>query len=470
MNFSGEAGRILERALVAAFLAGALLTGGASLEGDLQKAMFLTVSGLVLAVLFLVAKGWTRGPVLAVLAFAALYVVIATCQLVPLPIDQVQSVPDRDLALRGLEALGHNPARLPLSLAPEATLASLLAILAPLCGFCLIAATRWSRGAGLLKWAIPLLGTASALLGLAQIILGSQSGLYPYRFTNFGSPVGAFANANHQASFLLMGLPFVAALIHDLRRDWEGQDRDVAMAVAAGAMGLVILVGILAAGSVAGYLMLAPVLLLSLAVAFTRRSKSKAKALPAISIAALLLAAAILIVFSSARLPTLGQTSLQDLPTQRAGINRVGAGILEQHWTTGTGLGSFEDVYRLHEDPEAVSTVYIAHAHNDYLEWMIETGIAGGLLLAVFLSWWAFRFLGVWLGSGMGALALRRAASIACLVPVLHSVVDYPLRTPAIAVMAAMCLALMIVPRSRPAPATPEAGADETDALRIVTL
>lgn len=470
MSFASEAGRLLERTFVPAFLAGALVTGGASLEGDLQKAVFLIFSGLVLAALFLALKDWLRAPVLSVLGFAALYVVLAASQLVPLPIEQAQPLPDRDLAVRGLEALGHNPASLPLSLAPEATLAGLLAILAPLCGFCLVAAVRWSRGAALLKWAIPLLCAVSALLGLAQIILGSQSGLYPYRFTNIGSPVGAFANANHQASFLLMGLPFVAALIHDLRRDWEGRDSDVAMAVAAGAAGLVILIGILAAGSVAGYLMLAPVLLLSLAVAFTRRGKTRARALPAISIAALMLAGAIMVVFSSARLPTLGQTSLEDLPTQRTGISRVGAGILEQHWATGTGLGSFEDVYRLHEDPATVSTVYIAHAHNDYLEWMIETGLAGGVLLAVFLGWWAFQFFGVWLGSGMDALALRRAAAIACLVPVLHSVVDYPLRTPAIAVMAAMCLAVMIVPRTRAAPATPVAGADETEALKIVTL
>ncbi|MGA1343752.1 MAG: hypothetical protein ACO33A_12065, partial [Hyphomonas sp.] len=65
-------------------------------------------------------------------------------------------------------------------------------------------------------------------------------------------------------------------------------------------------------------------------------------------------------------------------------------------------------------------------------------------------------------------LTLRRAASVACLVPVLHSLVDYPLRMPAVAVLAAMCLALMVVPQKRAEPVAGEGEAGE--GLRTVTL
>lgn len=465
------ASKVFQSALVASFLAAALLTGGASLEGDLQKAGLMAISGFILAALFLLSKGWMSGPVIVVLMFAALYSLIAIGQLIPLPIEAVQALPDRDPAIQGLEALGQRPEKMPLSLAPEATLISLLAIIAPLCGFCLIASVKWSRGAATLKPVIPLLCAASASLGLLQIVLGSQSGLYLYQFTNIGSPVGFFANANHQASFLLMGLPFTGVLINDLRRDWQGDDRDVAMAVAIGSVGLLILVGVLAAGSVAGYLMLAPVLVLSLLVAFTRTGTSKkAVLLPGLSFAALLLAAAVLIVFSSARLPTLGKTSLEDSPTQRAGINRTGVEMLEHHWASGTGIGSFEDVYKLYEDPQTVSNIYIAHAHNDYLEWLIEAGAAGAILLAAMLAWWTLRFARLWIGRSADALALRRAAAAASLVPVMHSIVDYPLRTPAVAVLAAMCLAVMVTPRNRNAQPAAENSDVASEQLRIVTL
>jgi hypothetical protein len=47
---------------------------------------------------------------------------------------------------------------------------------------------------------------------------------------------------------------------------------------------------------------------------------------------------------------------------------------------------------------------------------------------------------------------MRRAASVAIAIIVLHSLVDYPLRTTATAAVAALCLAVMISVRSRAAP------------------
>lgn len=94
-----------------------------------------------------------------------------------------------------------------------------------------------------MAWTIPLLGAASALLGLAQVFTGDQSPLYLYDFTSRGLPAGFFSNFNHQASFLLMCLPFTAALAGRLRRDSEGKDRDTALAILVAACFL-ILVGI----------------------------------------------------------------------------------------------------------------------------------------------------------------------------------------------------------------------------------
>jgi len=463
------------RSLLPAFMLAALLTGGASLEGEFAKAALFVASGLLLGCLFLFSHSWAKGAAASVLAICVPTILVLIVQIVPLPVRVTENLPLRSDALTALNALGIKPSALPISLERDATFAGIVAFLAPLAGFCLVAAIKWSRGASLLKWIIPLLGGAGALMGLAQVLIGKEAPwLYLHEFTSRDLPVGVFANPNHQASFLLMCLPFIAVLASEIRRDWEGHDEDVVRATITAVLGLMILAGVFGAGSAAGYILLAPVLLFSLVLFLGggRKGKGKGKGSSLIGMAALplVLGFAALVVFTSPRLTGLGQTSFEDGPASRIGINRVSARMIEENWVWGTGLGSYEDVFRLYEDPGTVSSTYIAHAHNDYFEWVIETGIAGTVLLAVFLAWWMFHFVRLWLNTKAEAWRLRRAAAIACLVPVLHSLVDYPLRTPAIAVLAAICLALMVVVRARPETPLPKDEAVGAEELRVVTL
>lgn len=459
------------RSLLPAMMLAALLTGGASLEGEFAKGALFVASGLLLGCLFLFSHSWAKGAAASVLAICVLTILVLIVQIVPLPVRVTESLPLRSDALAALNALGIKPSSLPISLERDATFAGIVAFLAPLAGFCLVAAIKWSRGASLLKWIIPLLGGAGALLGLAQVLIGKEAPwLYLHEFTSRDLPVGVFANPNHQASFLLMCLPFIAVLASEIRRDWEGHDEDVVRATITAVLGLMILAGVFGAGSAAGYILLAPVLLFSLVLFLGGGRKGKGSSLIGMAALPLVLGFAALVVFTSPRLTGLGQTSFEDGPASRIGINRVSARMIEENWVWGTGLGSYEDVFRLYEDPETVSSTYIAHAHNDYFEWVIETGSAGTVLLAAFLAWWMFHFVRLWLNTKAEAWRLRRAAAISCLVPVLHSLVDYPLRTPAIAVLAAICLALMVVDRARREARLPKEEEEDAGTLRVVTL
>jgi O-antigen ligase len=457
------------RTLVPTFLVLAAFTGGSSFEAEHLQAIMFGVSAFLLAAFFGWGFGWITGPVKSVIAFAFCLALLAGIQLFPFPTEMTASLPDRDAAYHGLNALGHSPAAFSLSLSPEATQGAFLAFLMPLAAFCLVARLKWSRGAALLKWTIPLLGAASAVLGLAQVFLGNEPRLYLYDRTSEGLPAGFFANVNHQASFLLMTLPFVAALAADLQRGWQAGDSQVAQAVILAACGLLIIGGVFGAGSVAGYILLAPVTLLSILILGGGRQRSNGPIFGAgLAVGIILFAGAF--VFTSPVLEGLGITSLDDSDLSRIGIARTSAEILDRHWQFGTGLGAFDEVYHLYEDPATVVYVYVAHVHNDYMEWLIETGLAGGILLGAFLVWFLVWFVRVWTNSKSGASGLRRAASIACLVILLHSFVDYPLRTPVIAALGAMCLALMIVPRTRDeAPLSKEETAAGNE-VRIVTL
>jgi O-antigen ligase len=116
----------------------------------------------------------------------------------------------------------------------------------------------------------------------------------------------------------------------------------------------------------------------------------------------------------------------------------------------GSGLGSFRSVYHLYESREQLSTTYVNHAHDDYAELTLELGVPGVLLIVAFLIWWGRAAWRAWRGADAAIYA--RAASIATAAILIHSLVDFPLRTAAISAAFAMALGLL-VERPRPSPA-----------------
>ena len=98
----------------------------------------------------------------------------------------------------------------------------------------------------------------------------------------------------------------------------------------------------------------------------------------------------------------------------------------------GAGIGSFREAYWPYQMNAAYE--FWQHAHNEYLEWSIEAGVAG--LLAVWLTGRALRrsvVLAVW----------ARDASIGVLVASgLQALLDFPMRIPANAALLICVLAL----------------------------
>jgi len=107
----------------------------------------------------------------------------------------------------------------------------------------------------------------------------------------------------------------------------------------------------------------------------------------------------------------------------------------------GTGLGSFREIYAFHENPALIDRFYVNNAHNDYLEFVLETGLAGILLICGLFAWWFVQTKQIW--SSVNPDLLPRAATIASAAILAHSIVDYPLRTAAISAVLAFCLGVM---------------------------
>jgi O-antigen ligase len=103
---------------------------------------------------------------------------------------------------------------------------------------------------------------------------------------------------------------------------------------------------------------------------------------------------------------------------------------LKQYFPFGSGLGTFEPVFNAAERLSIVGPLYVNHAHNDYLEILVESGLFGAALVLAGVCWMLWRGWRVWRAREHDASVIfARAAFIVLILPVAHSLVDYPLRT-----------------------------------------
>jgi O-antigen ligase len=371
----------------------------------------------------------------ALLLLAIVAIVIVAMQAVPLPPTLWAHGPRARIA-EGYQLLGMSLPALPTSLTPYASLSALLCLIPPLAMFCAIVRLNAYR----VSWlaAALLAGSVAAIMiGVLQVVsAGSSTPWHSYRETNVGVAVGFFENANHMADLLLIAIPFLAA-IASAGKGGNVQRYSAQLSVLI-AIGLVLVAGISMTGSLAGYGFAVPVVATSALIMLqpTNRSRNWIAGLAALSVIVCLAGLA----NSSTGATRIGQNPGGSLQSREQILATTGRAIRD-FMPLGSGLGSFVKVYRLYESPDAITNESVIHAHNDYVELALELGVPGILLMLLFLVWWLVQCFAVWRKGEGGPWA--RAASIASAAVLVHSLVDFPLRTTAISTCFAMCLALL---------------------------
>ncbi len=418
-----------------------LVLGGASAAGVVANAVLqLTAIGLIGAIIVpgtLPVASSLRTLLLLVAAFAG----ILMLQLVPLPYPIWSILPGRAAVTDAFVLAGAGTPWLPISLTPDATIAALLSLLPALA---MILAVMNASPAGQRDALVALLGFAllSVLLGGLQRAGGDESLLYAYAFTNRGSAVGLFANRNHLGTLMLCTLPFVAALANERPR--------MAARMAAGAVALVIAAGAILTGSRAAIGLLAPVLAGSAAMMLHGNRVVRANIWPGLVAGVGILTAAAIVLLAhgggggedparSQHRAVIGETTL------RAAVDSL---------PIGSGGGSFAAVYPAYEDTAAVTPEYTNHAHDDYAEMLLELGIPGAVLVMAAWIAWCMRVVAIWGVAGADA-DRARAGAVALAAILAHSLVDYPLRTAAIAAVAGLAAALLASPIAAGTAASP---------------
>lgn len=422
-----------------AFLFACLILGGSG-QGILTNLALQLGGILLLAVALIIGRGAEGKAAHRLSWLVALGLAVVLLQLVPLPPGLWSGLPGREPIVEGFAAMGGELPWLPISLAPEKTVATLLATLPAL---------------GLLAWVVTqpagsdrayagaILGGAllSILLGLMQVTAGDE--WYPYRFSSVGTATGVFANSNHLASLLLSTIPVLAALgVEQGRAPQKAKaGHRVAILIALIACAGAVMVGVALTGSFAALLLGGPMLAAS-ALLFLPAVAVRAGRLAVLIAAAALIGIAVVATVGVERLVSIGGSASA---AERLGILDITVRMMLAYAPVGSGLGTFQAAYPLFEDPALVSWIYVNHAHSDYLELLVELGLPGALLIVAFALWWGWRFAALWRANGTAPLV--RAATLVSFGLLLHSLVDFPLRTAALSALFAWAIAMMARPR-----------------------
>lgn len=418
----------------------AVVFGGASRAHALRLAL---VELAALPVLLMTVRVWAnpeewKNHRLAMGALGAL-AAIPLIQLIPLPPQIWSGLPGRETTETALAVSSVSAGWLPLTVTPDKTWQSFLALLPPIAMFTAVLAGGY-RLSRLMVFILLGCTLTAVMLGLLQ--LGSRGeALYPWATTDAGSVTGFFANRNHLATLCLVSLPFASVLAAAPLKTPYGSRLPVWI----GLLFVVLVVGaIFAIRSRAGLIFLVPTLGLSFFAAW--RASGRRSVHPGLMLAGAVIALALGGMFGVAINPIVARF---DQTLEAEGRFERWPGIAtaaEEYLPLGSGIGSFDTVYRSVEPLSLLGPRFFNQAHNDYLETWLEAGWLGLGLLIAFLVWFGRRLLVAWRREPTEDGDLKRAASIGILIVMAHSVADYPLRTATIAVVFALCCGLLELP------------------------
>lgn len=423
--------------IVCLFTLAAMALGGGGSSAPTSEMLLQIAAAVALAAWALIDLGadGRRIPREAVW-LAALLVVLPAAQLIPLPPGLWQALPARESEAAALALVGRESAWMPWTVAPARTFASLLSLVPPVAAL-LMTATLARHERGWVIRVIAAMAVLSVVIGALQLSSGAGSLWRFYGDANIGFISGFQANRNAEADILLIGFLAATAAAHLLRAQLG---EPLARAAVYG-LGLTLLIGAVLTGSRTGIL-LAPVAVL-FAMAIWRPAMLRARTAP-LGIAAVL-AAMVGGLLAARWNPALGRVLARFTLDEdfRFELWKDAIPAIARHWPFGSGLGTFRQAFLPSERLAVVDATWPVRAHNDYLEILLEGGIFGALLALAIIALLVRMMVLAWRvrSTGEGAQVLFAIAVLVIIA--LHSIVDYPLRSMALAHLSAVAAGML---------------------------
>ncbi|KUR75518.1 hypothetical protein AQZ50_15325 [Novosphingobium sp. Fuku2-ISO-50] len=322
----------------------------------------------------------------------------------------------------------------------------MLAILAELAVFLAVARLNIA-GRLSLCFAIVAVAIASVMLGSLQLSLAGGYSWSLYSQSNIGWLLGFHANRNAETDTLQVAILALAAIMASVshRRHLQAIELTLFMAVMTG-----FALGAILTGSRTGTLLLPLTYVFAVWILW-----------PTITHQMSFLPKWTLLI------PVVGCLILAQTEQVQHAMSRFG-GIGERRWDIwhdtikaiasvwpmGGGISSFQVVYDATQSIERLIPEMDMRAHNDWLEWVLESGAPGIIVLTIICM--------ILIGSGAQALrsVMRRGASTDYRAQVifatgtllhigLHGLLDYPMRSMALAALAGTAAAMLMPLRIR---------------------
>ncbi len=426
---------------VAAVLVWAFFTGGGAFDrglGDvIGQLLALPVIGWALFAQLGSFSGRPRIVALSVLSVVVLAVLV---QQTPLPESLWRAIDVRDALANDLAIAGASDARYFWSLTPLASERGLWSMLPAIAVF--LGALSMPRKHHLkLLLLVALLSATSLLLAFFQLGVPQDSILNP--FPEWPARLnGFFANANHQSSGFAVSVIIIAAILFDR---WRGTNESPAMSRwqswTLAAIGLLMLASMPLAGSVAASLLAMLALMAIPALSLIERPWRHER--PWVNHGAKF---GLLVLATGLFVAAMNWMRSGVVHGDRGPVAIATAAMGNDHAPAGAGLGSFVSWFD-QAGPEAFRQwEYYNHAHNEFAQWWLESGVVGAVALAAVLFLLVRHFPARRRVSDAGVAV---AAWLGCVVLLLHSAVDYPLRTPALMSVGGLLLGIVVAQRSR---------------------
>jgi len=300
-----------------------------------------------------------------------------------------------------------------------------------------------------------VLAFVQVVFGLLQIATGASSALY---FGSYGGrPVGTFANANHFANYVAMGLAAYVWLgwtrISEARLDYsEGRvphppSRNMVALWIAG--GVFLVLGVLMSrsrGAALGGMLCG---LLAFALALTLGSKRAPRWQTTLAILGAALVAAVSMVglnFIVTRFELGGLASAASLRGMLAAETFTGA---VHFWPWGAGWGTYAVVFPRFQSSALVG--FAEYAHHDYAQLLFEGGVFALLLMAAFACLAGARTL-LLVRTALRQRRFGRLEMVSAICGLgllgflLHSIVEFSMHIPANAIAAGLLAGAFLRP------------------------
>jgi O-antigen ligase len=249
---------------------------------------------------------------------------------------------------------------------------------------------------------------------------------------------GFQANRNSEADVLL-----IAALAAAFTGSGLVRTKGTPALVVGAATCAALLLGVAMTGSRMGSLLVLPVAALCAAILEPRlRRRRSAWVLGAVALAPLAAFAGALALHIGAVEAVAARFTLQR--DVRADLWRDTWSAVGTYWPWGSGVGTFRDAFMPAERFAMIDTSKPVRAHNEALEYLLEGGLAAMMILLAILALLARAFVNAVRRAGPQELTQILFAAGVIGVAIVHSIVDYPFRSMALASLNAVALAILL--------------------------